>query len=182
MAVHIKSQNVRGLKDNLKRRKIFHSYQISKYNIFLLQETHSDSICEQQWKNEWGGEIFFSHGTTNSRGVCILLKNTFSRTIYSCKSDNNGRFLILDIEINNLRFLICSIYGPNRDEPEFFLNFIESVESFDTGNHVIAGDWNFVLDIDKDKKGGAPQTHTLSRDIVLAWMEESNLVDVHRRS
>ena len=180
MAVYLKSQNVRGLQDPLKRRQIFHSFNLSKYNIFLLQETHSNANCEQHWKNEWGGEIFFSHGTTNSRGVCILLKNNFSRTVFSHKSDSNGRFTILDIEINNLRLLLCSIYGPNRDEPHFFLNFIETLENFDNSNYVIAGDWNLVLNTEKDKKGGIPHTNSFSRDIILSWMEESDLVDIWR--
>ena len=180
MAIHFKSQNVRGLQDNLKRRQLFHSFHLSKYNIFLLQETHSTTNCEQQWKNEWGGEIFFSHGTSNSRGVCILIKNNFSKAIHSYKSDNNGRYIILDIEINSLRLLICTIYGPNRDEPHFYLNFIELLESFDNSNHIIAGDWNLVLNIEKDKKGGLPQTNAFSRDIILSWMEESDLVDIWR--
>ena len=180
MAIHFKSQNVRGLQDNSKRRQLFHSFNLSKYNIFLLQETHSAANCEQQWKNEWGGEIYFSHGTTNSRGVCILLKNNFNKIVHSHKSDNNGRYIILDIEINSLKLLICSIYGPNGDEPQFYLNFIELLESFDNSNHIIAGDWNLVLNIEQDKKGGLPQTNALSRDIILSWMEESDLVDIWR--
>ena len=182
MTVHLKSQNVRGLQDNNKRRGIFHTFQLSKFQIFLLQETHSDAQCEQQWKNEWGGEIYFSHGTTNSRGVCVLFKNNFSRIIHRTYADNRGRFIIVDIEINNLRLLISTIYGPNRDDPDFFLDFIDHIESFDNVTHIIGGDWNFVLDLNIDKKGGLPQTNTLSSDIVKTWMEETDLIDIWRQA
>ena len=182
MVVHLKSQNVRGLGDNKKRREIFHKFHKSKYHIFLLQETHSSIDMEKQWKSEWGGDIYFSHGSTNSRGVCVLLKNNFSRLILGSQSDVEGRYVILDIEIDSFRVLISSIYGPNQDQPEFYINYIENIESYDTSNYIIAGDWNFVLNIDQDKKGGIPQTNTLSRDIISAWMEESDLIDVWRHS
>ena len=85
------------------------------------------------------------------------------------------------MEINNLRLLISTIYGPNRDEPQFYLNFIEVLESFDVSNHIIAGDWNLVLNIEKDKKDGLPLTNVLSRDIVVSWMDDSDLLDVWRQ-
>ena len=182
MAVHLKSQNVRGLQDSNKRRGIFHVFQLSKFHIFLLQETHSSVECEQQWKNEWGGDIYFSHGTTNSRGVCILLKNNFCRTIHGTFEDASGRFIIVDIEIDSLRLLISTIYGPNRDDPNFYIEFIECIESFDNASYVIGGDWNLVLDLESDKKGGLPQTNLLSREIVKSWMEESDLVDIWRQN
>ena len=31
---------------------------------------------EDAWKDEWGSPgLFFSHGTSNSRGTCILFRN-----------------------------------------------------------------------------------------------------------
>ena len=182
MAIHLKSQNVRGLQDSLKRRQIFHTFQLSKFHIFLLQETHSSLQMEQQWKNEWGGEIYFSHGATNSRGVCILLKNTFSRVMHRIVADDCGRFVIVDLEINSLRLLIGTIYGPNRDDPDFYIKFIETIEGFDNANCIIGGDWNFVLDLEFDKKGGLSQTNTLSREIIKSWMDESDLIDIWRQN
>ena len=41
--------------------------------IYFLQETYSEQSDESFWKNEWGGEMFFSHGTRHSKGTCILL-------------------------------------------------------------------------------------------------------------
>ena len=42
----------------------------------FLQETYSESNDENVWRKEWGGELFFSHGTKHSKGVCILINPT----------------------------------------------------------------------------------------------------------
>ena len=182
MSVHLKSQNVRGLQDNKKRRSMFYSFHKSNYNIFLLQETHSSIECEQQWQNEWGGKIVFSHGSRNSKGVCILFKNNFPWKIHGSMIDENGRYIILEVELYSISLLLGTIYGPNRDDPQFFIDFIQAIESFDNPNYIIAGDWNFVLNLDFDKKGGLLHTNHYSRDIILAWMEESDLVDIWRHT
>ncbi len=69
----LNSLNCRGLADGRKRRAIFQWLKTYHKGIVLLQETHSTSSCEKQWLSEWGGEIFFSHGNYNARGVAILL-------------------------------------------------------------------------------------------------------------
>ena len=69
----ILSLNVRGIRDQIKRRSIFSFLKDFKANIYFLQEICSDPEDEIIWINEWGGEIFFSHGTNHSKGVCILI-------------------------------------------------------------------------------------------------------------
>ena len=41
----------------------------------MLQETHSETISEKEWRKQWGKHIEFSHGTRNSKGVAILFDN-----------------------------------------------------------------------------------------------------------
>ena len=31
--------------------------------IFLIQESHSSSLSETQWRDDWNGKIEFAHGT-----------------------------------------------------------------------------------------------------------------------
>ena len=73
MAIKLLSLNVRGLRNHVKRCAIF-NYCRSRADIILLQETHSCPTTENRWQLEWGGSILFSHGDTNARGVCILVK------------------------------------------------------------------------------------------------------------
>ena len=95
--VLLKTQNVRGLVEDRKRRELFYNINQSKYNIILLQEIHSTPQVEVQWKTEFGGDIYFSHGTRASRGTCILIKRSVGKTIHSVITDNEGRWVILDI-------------------------------------------------------------------------------------
>ena len=54
------------------RSSIFTHLRDQKAVFYFLQETYSEPGDELFWKKEWGGEIFFSHGTCHSKGVCIL--------------------------------------------------------------------------------------------------------------
>ena len=65
--------NVRGIREQRKRRSIFTYLKDKKSKFYFLQETYSELNDEIIWRNEWGGEIFFSHGTKRSKGVCILI-------------------------------------------------------------------------------------------------------------
>ena len=39
-----------------------------KADFCFLQETFSKASDEVIWRNEWGGQIYFSHGTCHSKG------------------------------------------------------------------------------------------------------------------
>ena len=67
----ILSLNARGIRDQIKRRSIFSYLKDQKANIYFLQETYSERAEENIWRNEWGGELFFSHGTKHSKDVRI---------------------------------------------------------------------------------------------------------------
>ena len=56
----ILSLNVRGIRDQVKRRIIFQYLKDQNSKIYFLQETYSQPEDEIIWKNEWGGEIYFS--------------------------------------------------------------------------------------------------------------------------
>ncbi|KAI3364783.1 hypothetical protein L3Q82_000911 [Scortum barcoo] len=44
----------------------------------FVQETHSDSSNEMDWRREWPGQVFLSHKQSNSAGVGILFSRAFS--------------------------------------------------------------------------------------------------------
>ena len=70
----IGSLNVRGLGEKSKRKAIFNFFRKSKLDIILVQETHlGDSIQRALWEKEWGGPVYSSNGSTNARGVMILI-------------------------------------------------------------------------------------------------------------
>ena len=54
--VKIVTQNVRGLRNELKRRGMF-QHLCNKGDIICMQETHSNKNDEIFWQNEWGGNV-----------------------------------------------------------------------------------------------------------------------------
>ncbi len=62
------SLNCRGLADGRKRRAIFQWLKTYHPGTILLQETHSTASCVKVWQQEWGGNIYCSHGTNSARG------------------------------------------------------------------------------------------------------------------
>ena len=53
-----------------KRIKMFEYFsdKVSNNGIILLQETHSTEDAHNKWRDDFQGQIFFSHGNTNSLG------------------------------------------------------------------------------------------------------------------
>ena len=89
------SPNVRGLRNKEKRRSIFSYLKNQKANVYLLQETFSNSKDEKIWAAEWGGQIFYLHGSNHSKGVCVLIKPNSPLHVEIVELDVNGRFIIL---------------------------------------------------------------------------------------
>lgn len=67
-----------------------------------------------------GGDIYFSHELSNSRGVMILFKKRVDYTLYSLNKDNQGRWIMLDLTSNNAHIIFTNVYAPNEDNPQFF--------------------------------------------------------------
>ncbi|KAJ8043243.1 hypothetical protein HOLleu_10243 [Holothuria leucospilota] len=92
--------NGRGLRQSKKRTRLFAFLHRNKYDVCLIQETHSCIQDEPYWKNEWGGTVFFCYGSKDSCGVCLLIKPSLAVNIHKGCIDVYGRFIVLDIEIN----------------------------------------------------------------------------------
>ncbi|KAI3375227.1 hypothetical protein L3Q82_021729 [Scortum barcoo] len=43
--------------------------QLKKLDVLFVQETHSDSNNERDWRREWPGQVFLSHKQSNSAGA-----------------------------------------------------------------------------------------------------------------
>ena len=93
--------------------------------IVFLQETHSKKEIETQWRNEWGGKLLCSHGSSNSGGVAVLIKNGVDCIIHSTIVNPSERYLILKVKIQDNLYILTNIYAPNRDKDliVFFRNF-----------------------------------------------------------
>ena len=180
MSINIIFLNVRGLKDTIKRRSIFNYYRKCA-NVICLQETHSESVMEGIWKSEWGGKIFFSHGLSNSRGVCILIGNELPYQVVQSLSDSEGRLVIVELEcIDNpcKRLTICNLYGPNKDSPAFFTQAMTLVSKC-SSELILIGDFNFVQDPNIDRRGSSNNFQNACTTVE-EIKDEFSLIDIWR--
>ena len=86
----------------------------------------------------------------------------------------------MDIEYENIEMTICNIYAPNNDDPKFFQEVFEMLGQAGSKVVIIGGDFNLVLDMEKDKKGGKKVTHFKSREVVKKYMKVNSIVDIWR--
>ena len=180
MALTIASLNVRGLRDNTKRREVFNWLRKKNYSAYMLQEVHCTENTNHVWSAEWGYQAIFSTYKSNKAGVCILFNNNFDFQIEKTYTDPQGRFIICDIKTNEKCFTLGNIYAPNEDNPTFFLDFFDHLADFKCDDIIIGGDYNLVLDLEKDKMGGLTKTHQNSVKVVQEFSEKLDLVDVWR--
>jgi len=90
--IKVLSLNVRGLRSQIKRRAIFSYLKRQKADFYCLQKSYSKEGDGRIWQVEWGGAIFFSHGTEHARGVCILQKPNSCFGLKCLSADPGGRF------------------------------------------------------------------------------------------
>ena len=76
--------------------------------------------------------IIFSHGTSTSRGVCIILRRSSDIKLIDTFKDNAGRFLLIKVEIYKKIFVIANIYAPNneKDQVDVLTNVHSALQDF----------------------------------------------------
>ena len=75
-------------------------------------------------------------------GVCVLIKANVQHTIHSTVMDQEGRFIILDIEVHDIRMTLANLYAPNQDDQHFFQHLKIEIECIPNDNRIIGGDYN----------------------------------------
>ena len=176
------SLNVRGLRDTVKRRSIFTYLKDQEADFYFLQETFSKASDETFWRNEWGGEIYFSHGTSHSKGVCILINRAVKEKVTFTSSDADDRIILINLTYNGLKLSFCNIYAPNDHTQQ--VNFIQElncllIDKSEITTLIVGGDWNCTLS-KKDKKGGSPWRPAAYRNLVNITIDTLDLVDIQR--
>ena len=74
----------------------------------------------------------------------------------------NGRFIILEANVQDHPFLFVNLYAPNKTikQSMFFEEISEELDNFSLAedcNIVIGGDFNVIFDPDLDGNGGNPK-------------------------
>ena len=101
----------------------------------------------------------FSHGSSNSAGVAILIRNGFDFTLHSVISDPSGRYIIVKANIEDKQYVLVNIYMLLSNKDKDLLEFFRSIQKlicdkdFDNEeNIIIGGDFNCPIDPLLNKK------------------------------
>ena len=178
--IRVLSANCQGLQNLRKRADVLNYIDNLDVNIVCLQDTHWLSKDETHIKTIWKGECLLNGRRSNSRGVAILLKNSFEFKIKSTFVDDVGNLISVDLLINKNIFKIINIYAPNQDSPDFFVA-IDKIISEDNFDHlIICGDFNLILDPSLDSYNYRSVNNPKSRALVLQLMRTHYLTDTFR--
>ena len=181
MDLIVASYNVAGLGNVIKRKSVWHFLKSSPVHIVFLQETYAYSACETLREKEWGGDILRNYGTTRSKSVAIAFKSGLQYHVNDTKTDDQGRLLLVDINIENRNFCLGNVYGPNVDNPTFYSNLFNQLQNFSTSDITLGGDFNLVLNNDFEKLGCSPQySNYKASNVVNTNMKTSGLTDIFR--
>ena len=178
------SLNARGIRDFQKRKAIFSWIKKQNADIAFLHETYSTPEIVDEWKFQWHGNVYYSHGTNHSKGVLILVSDKLQFELRSVSQDSDGRYVLIDALIQGSPFLLLNIYSPNKTSEQctFFANILSVLDETDLNSSsqlIIGGDFNVHLDAGMDNEGGRVEKKDSVKnisDMKLAY----DLVDIWR--
>ena len=101
--------------------------------------------------------------------------------------DDDGRFLIMDVEFNQEIFTIANVYMPTRtfeaQQIQVLNNFISKLfNDSRSNNYILGGDWNLYMSLLLDKLDTMPDTNdnTDYRENLKSFLEVNDFIDVWR--
>ena len=181
------SNNVNGLRSSKKRVKVFEYFkgQIVNNGIIFLQETHSSEDTFNEWRNDFKGEVFFSHGTTSSCGVMIGYLGNEKFSVNKICKNNNSRVLMIEVEIETETFILLNLYNSKSETEQ--LQTLSDVDLLlsdfsldDTKTIVFAGDFNLFFNQKIEATGRNSVLKKKSISKVLQITKKYDLIDIWR--
>lgn len=181
--IKLSTLNVRGLGQDLKRKTLAGWLNDNHQGILFIQETHSSIHSVDKWENEFNCKIYCSHGSTKSQGVAILIPKGTPHKVNHMITDQEGRYIILDVTIYEETMILVSTYFPTKDKENLQIKTLENlttemVQYFDK-NIILAGDLNIAINpfLDKPKGKTCSNESKQFRVKTLAFLEAFNLND-----
>lgn len=104
-------------------------------------------------------------------------KNNFDFRLHTVVRDDEGKYIILDIEMLGKRMTLVNLYAPSSgDHPEFFEKIEKDIDKIANNYILIGGDWNVVLNPALDSSRYRPRARKKVHDLILKY----NLIDSWR--
>ena len=178
--VKVLSANCQGLRDKPKRRDVINYFKDLKPSILCLQGTHLTIKEENNLRMLADFECIISGKYTNSRGVAILFNNNFEYKIIHKEIDNDGNYVMVDLDVSSVSLRLINIYAPNIDSPAFFQSIQKLIEESQQDHLIVCGDFNLVLNPELDSFNYVNINNPRSRQCVLEMLQIHNVKDAFR--
>ena len=78
------------------------------------------------------------------------------------------------------KILLVNVYGPNKDNPQFYEKLTKKIYEYNINNTICCGDWNLVVDESNDYQNYKHVNNPKAREVVKEMMELLNLTDIWR--
>lgn len=180
--INLSSLNVNGLKSKPKRNRVIEWIKSQKCSLCFLQETHFDKDIEMDVRNKTEFELYCSHGNTSSRGVAIFIKRSFDHKVISCFKDEEGRIILLNIEIDDCIFSMLCLYAPNcKSSRNIFFKKVDSMlKEHGIGIPIVAGDFNECFK-NLDRKSSRSEKYDVKPvHSIKTLLKSNNMIDIWR--
>ena len=138
------------------------------------------------WKYQWHGNTIFSHGSSNQKGVLVAFRYGLEYKKLSPEVvDDEGRFIILHIEIQGCPYVLINYYAPNIE-----LNQVKKLQQIkrnlqnmsinENTQFILTGDWNVIFDRSLDSLGGSLTLKFNSFTEIQSLMIDYEFLDIWR--
>ena len=151
-----------------------------KFDVIFLQDTHLTEQKTPFFNTLWQGKAYHSCYKNNSRGSSILISKNIVHEVLTEHTSEGGNYIFLECKIGTKNYLLGRIYGPNRDEPQFYCEVDGILENAYYDDCIIGGDFNFVIDIHKDSYGYSHDNNIRAKKQFKSVCEKHNLLDIWR--
>ena len=122
------------------------------YSICCLQETFITDKTAKIWQLEWSGEFVYAPGTSNIKGLIILInRNIHCTNLHSFKI--NDRCMGISFSLDNTHFSFINMYVPSIKEQRVdFINSLPDLTQYceADAHQFVMGDFNMTLNNNLD--------------------------------
>ena len=88
--------------------------------------------------------------------------------------------MALSLETQGYKITLINLFGPNKDDPNFYEKINSIITEYDNLHTIICGDWNLVLNKKMDCYNYVNINNPLARNRVFSLCSEQDLIDPWR--
>lgn len=178
---NISTLNLNGARDVKKRANLFELIKLKRFNVMMVQETHSDTLNETEWRREWEGEVILSHLSRTSGGVALLFSKDFIPKSYALEEIIKGRLMVVRAKYELFTMVFINAYAPNVGPARvMFLNELNTIlnQCGPEDYLFLGGDFNCTENDQLDRNHIEP--HIASKRAMKQLVETHHLIDIWR--